>query len=269
MNADNAGVMSGPYHGSTPIMDEQSAIVNRVISDTLRVGSITLPNGQQRKFDCGVSLSDALQLAAVVRTHRARYTAETGMGDGISSLAICAALRSLRVEGCRHIAIDPLQLSAYGGAALCLLKQNGLDGFCRLMAGPTHTEAPKLILEGLTLDFAFIDGHHTFDYAFIDFFMLDKMLKPGGIVAFHDSHSPQLRRVINFIRSHRKYKLLPYQKVPLIQAGKSVASSMISRGNWWCYADRRPALIFLEKLEAWELGHPFSTGIKEGFYKRF
>jgi predicted O-methyltransferase YrrM len=234
------------------VFGEQSAIVNRVISDTLQAGSITLPNGQQRKIEGGVSLSEALQIADIVRTLRAGYTAETGMAYGVSSLAICAALRSLGVEGCRHFAIDPNQLSDYGGAALCLLKQNGLDGFCRLMDGPTHTEAPKLIREGLTLDFALIDGWHTFDYTFIDFFMLDKMLRPGGILAFHDSYGPAKRRVINFIRSHRKYKLLPYQKVPLMQAGKWAAATMISRGKWWCYADRRPSLIFLEKLGAWE-----------------
>jgi len=235
-----------------------SGDVAAIVSAALRDGKIVLPNGESRAITHNVTLPEALQLAATVQRLGCRSTAETGMAYGISSLAICAALRSLGTDVASHVAIDPNQSSEYGGAALALLRQYGLEKYCRLMEGPAHIEAPKLISEGVSLDFAFIDGWHTFDYTFIDFFLMDKLLRPGGVMAFHDSYGIPKRRVVSFILSHRKYRLLPYQKVPAFRAAKEIAAS-IKRGKPKLrpYADRRPSLIFLEKLETWEPNYDF------------
>jgi len=50
---------------------------------------------------------------------------------------------------------------------------------------------------------AFIDGWHTFDYTFIDFFFVDQVLKDGGILAFHDMYALSKQKVLNFIKTHR------------------------------------------------------------------
>jgi Methyltransferase domain len=55
--------------------------------------------------------------------------------------------------------------------------------------------SPGLLEEGIKPDFAFVDGMHTFDYAFTDFFFLDKMLKPGGVIIFDDLGYPSIRKL--------------------------------------------------------------------------
>jgi len=41
------------------------------------------------------------------------------------------------------------------------------------------------LARGVKIDFAFVDGWHTFDYTLIDFFYIDKILRSGGLVSFH------------------------------------------------------------------------------------
>jgi predicted O-methyltransferase YrrM len=45
----------------------------------------------------------------------------------------------------------------------------------------------KKILEGRKLDFLFIDGDHTYNGVKTDFEMCSKLVKKGGIIAFHDT----------------------------------------------------------------------------------
>jgi len=68
----------------------------------------------------------------------------------------------------------------------------------------SHVVLPNLVQEGVQLDFAFIDGRHRFDYALLDFFFIDQMLRVGGIVVFDDVWSPGIRKLVAFVlRSHR------------------------------------------------------------------
>jgi predicted O-methyltransferase YrrM len=46
--------------------------------------------------------------------------------------------------------------------------------------------AVRTILEERKLDFLFIDGDHTYNGAKIDFEMYSKLVRKGGIIAFHD-----------------------------------------------------------------------------------
>ena len=52
--------------------------------------------------------------------------------------------------------------------------------------------------QGERIDFAFIDGAHTFDHALVDFFYIDRMLNVGGIVAFDDLGFPCIEKVCRF-----------------------------------------------------------------------
>ena len=45
---------------------------------------------------------------------------------------------------------------------------------------------PKPLARNEKIDFAFLDGQHTFDYVLVDFFYVDKILSVGGIIVFDD-----------------------------------------------------------------------------------
>jgi predicted O-methyltransferase YrrM len=60
----------------------------------------------------------------------------------------------------------------------------------RLLRADSHHPATlrkvERILEGKPLDFLFIDGDHTYDGVRQDFETYGKLVRPGGLVAFHD-----------------------------------------------------------------------------------
>ena len=58
---------------------------------------------------------------------------------------------------------------------------------------------------GQRIDFAFIDGWHTFDYAMIDFFYVDLLLKPGGVLVIDDAWSYRaIRKLACYIVKDRR-----------------------------------------------------------------
>ena len=70
---------------------------------------------------------------------------------------------------------------------------------------PSHHVLPKLAAEGRKIDFAFIDGWHTFDHTLIDFFYIDEMLRVGGVIAIDDTDMPGIKKVCRFILKNRSY----------------------------------------------------------------
>lgn len=72
-----------------------------------------------------------------------------------------------------------------------------------LVREDSHTLATlniiKKILEGRKLDFLFIDGDHTYNGVKTDFEMYGRLVRKGGIIAFHDvcPHPPQTGCEVN------------------------------------------------------------------------
>lgn len=132
---------------------------------------------------------------------------ETGCGQGISTLAILYALERLGSGG-SHLAIDPLQTSAYKGAGVAAVERADLSGRFELMEEPSHLVLPRLLDQQRRFDFIFIDGHHSFDYVFVDFFYADLLLKEGGILVFDDVWMPQVHHVCWFLQTHKAYRRL-------------------------------------------------------------
>ena len=76
---------------------------------------------------------------------------------------------------------------------------------------------PRLLRQKEMIDFAFIDGSHLFDYAFVDFYFLDKLIPVGGIIAVDDLWMPAVRRVVSFALTNLDYEVVPLPKTaPLL-----------------------------------------------------
>src|SRR4051794_25227736 len=66
---------------------------------------------------------------------------------------------------------------------------------------------------------------HVFDHALLDFFYVDHMLRPGGIVAFDDADLPAVRRVVRYVLTNRDYAVkacLDSDAPPRSAAGRAV-----------------------------------------------
>jgi predicted O-methyltransferase YrrM len=240
--------------------------VNSVLEDIYRTGKCVDLAGAERKVTGAVPREDALILQEMVRFSKAKTTLETGVAFGLSTLAICEALKETAGADAKHYGVDPEQNSVHGGAALASLKRAGLDSVFELLEGPSHLMLPKLLEKGVTLDLAFIDGWHTFDYTLLDFFYLDKMLRPGGVMLLHDRSWPSKQKVMRFIMTHRRYKELPVLSAARPGFFKWVRRVVAAKWHWLRGAPfgivtaaiaNRPEIAAFLKLESFEPDHRF------------
>jgi len=246
--------------------------VNQVLEDIYRTGMCTDLAGKERKVTGAVPREDALILQEMVRFVKAKTTIETGVAFGLSTLAICEALTALGaipVRGespCHHYGVDPEQNTVHGGAAPASLRRAGLDSIFELLEGPSHLTLPRLLEKGVVLDLAFIDGWHTFDYTLLDFFYIDKMLRPGGVVLLHDRSWPSKQKVIRFILTHRRYKELPVRSATRPGFFKWLRHVIAAKLHWLGGAPfgivtsaiaNRPEVAAFLKLESFEPDHRF------------
>jgi len=229
--------------------------------DLYKTGTIIDKNGNERQVDSSISEAEAEILVQVVKELKARKTLETGVAFGASACAICFG-KDICNENI-HYGVDPNQNDFYGGAALALLDRVKLSQQFKLLEGPSHIMLPQLLNDNIKIDFAFIDGWHTFDYTLIDFFLIDKLLSPGGIVAFHDMQGLSKQKVLNFVLSHRRYKIEKKYRVVgnerLMKTIKFFVWRLIKEPrllfSWfhWNYQLRNSSgLIVLRKIEDYE-----------------
>lgn len=162
-----------------------------------------------------ISKKDGEFIYNFLKNKKIKKTLETGFGSGISTAYIISATKS------NHIAIDPFEKKNFNNLGLENIKKLGLSKFLRLEKDFSHNVLPKLLDEGIKIDFAFIDGMHLFDYIMLDLFYIDKLLNNNGYILFHDNWMPSTRLVSDWIKKNRKdyklihesYTLLLFQKI--------------------------------------------------------
>jgi predicted O-methyltransferase YrrM len=145
-------------------------------------------------------------LYSLVRKLRPELTIEVGMANGLSTVFIAEALRQNGTG--RHIAIDPFQHSDWGGAGMALVRKAGLESLVELVELPSHQALPELERAGKRPGLVFIDGSHLFDYVLSDFLCTDRLLPPGGLVAFDDSDWPAITAAIRYALTNRHYEVV-------------------------------------------------------------
>lgn len=163
-------------------------------------GSFINPFPTATPYDTGTILSDLIQ------KYNFEKTLEIGMAYGLSSLFMCQAHHDKGTGN--HTAIDPFQSKKWKSIGVLNIKRAGLGDKFRLFEAYSYGVLPQLLQQEEQFDFAFIDGSHLFDYAFVDFFYVDKLLQPGGYVAFDDIWMPSIRKVLYFVLRNRAYELV-------------------------------------------------------------
>jgi predicted O-methyltransferase YrrM len=138
-------------------------------------------NGKQIPIMSNLSAELAEALYQTVLKVRPAAAIEVGMAFGVSSLAILTALRDIGQSG-KLITIDPHQSTDWANCGRCAVDRAGLSGWHELIEGFDYTVLPRLLESGCKIDFAYIDGWHTFDYALLDWWYVDKILRVDGVV---------------------------------------------------------------------------------------
>ena len=185
--------------------------MNELLRSILASRSVRTEDGIERPLHSNVRSEEGDFMQAIIRKYRPRVTLEVGCAYGISSLYICEALRA--VGGTRHIIIDPGQHFPHGegpksgweGIGLANLKRAGYSDLIEFHEATSFECLPALFARGERIDFAFVDGAHTFDYVLVDFFHIDKILSVGGCIVFDDLHYPSIRKVARYILTNLPY----------------------------------------------------------------
>jgi predicted O-methyltransferase YrrM len=170
--------------------------------------------GEEFELDSEVSPEGGAMLQKLVRELHASTTLEIGLAYGISALYICDALRTK--PGARHIVIDPEQHTQWHGVGLRHLRMTGLDTMIDYRELPSHEALVDLEREGARVDVAFVDGCHTFDYVIVDMFLVDRLLRTGGVMAVDDADWPSVRKACRYFLTNRGYRV--FQCSPATQS---------------------------------------------------
>lgn len=177
-----------------------------ILQAMLATGEVREPGegGEIRPLKGHIHVGNCNALYETVRKRRPRRVIEVGLAYGASTLAILAGLRDSGSDGILT-SIDPFQKKDWRNIGLANVERAGHRDRHRLIEKPSFLALPELLQGGESCDFGYIDGWHTFDYALVDFFYLDKMCPVGGVIGFNDCGWRAVHKVTRFVKTHRKY----------------------------------------------------------------
>jgi len=176
-----------------------------ILDELIRTGVSPAPDGGSVPLQSHVLADEAEFLGRVVRCLAPVTTLEVGLAMGCSALAICDAIAG--TPHARHIVIDPRQNARplWAGIGLHNLARAGFTPLVEFHEEPSFRTLARLETERRRIQFAFIDGFHTFDFTLVDFFLIDRLLDVGGLVAFDDADWPSVRRVVRYVATNLAY----------------------------------------------------------------
>ena len=178
--------------------------MNPLLKELLDEKRTLLESGDYVEMTSHIDHECGLLLQKAIRDLRPKMALEVGLAYGMSTLYILEALEEN--GGQKLIGMDPAQHDGYWrGGGLHNIRRAGYGHLYEFHENTSQQILPKLAGEGQRIDFAFIDGWHTFDHALVDFFYIDQMLNIGGIVVFDDVGYPSIRRLCEFVVTNRDY----------------------------------------------------------------
>jgi predicted O-methyltransferase YrrM len=218
---------------------------NPVLQEAYKNKTVQHPDGHQIKVVANINEENARALYRFVTESSPKLIVEIGMAYGVSTLATLSALKA-NGEG-RMVSIDPYIGWPTGRlVALHQIQRAGLAHLHTHLHECSYLGLPRMIMSGEKVQFVYIDGCHNYDYVFTDFFLADKLLDVGGVLAFNDAGWKSVFRVINFLKKYRHYVELDVG-IAKSYRSRNILFSMIKRLQGRSSGDR-----YFRKLDNWE-----------------
>lgn len=172
-----------------------------ILREALARRRVWQASGDETELRSNVSADEARSLHRAVFALKPAVSAEVGLAQGVSTLAILQALATANV-GVHHV-IDPFQ-AHYSDAGLAMISRAGLEERFRF-----HRRFAEEVIPFLPpLQFGFIDSSHLFDLTLVEFVLLDKKLERGGVLALHDMWMPSQQAVLRYVLKNRAYEIV-------------------------------------------------------------
>jgi predicted O-methyltransferase YrrM len=239
-----------------------------VVEDVLQTGQISLRNGERIAAHSYIPRDECELLHRMAREVGATSAVEVGMAFGVSTVVLADAIASNAARSGvepKVVAIDPHQSLRDGWQDLGLLQleRAGLRHVVEFHGRPSQDVLPELARSGFRCLLGFVDGWHTFDHTLVDFFYLDRLLQPGGIIVFDDVGYPAVNAVLRFILSNREYEIVERLRSPhRAHASLRLRRAAKRRLRWLARTDRDPSPSHAELFRLLEEVH--SVAVRKG-----
>lgn len=202
--------------------------MNPILSEIEKTGITELPSGAYVKLHSHIGPGSGRVIRHAIEIARPRLGCEVGLAFGVSSLYILDAMQK-NGGGCL-IGMDPAQYdNTWQGGGLYNVRRAGFADRYEFHEETSQRVLPRLEANGTRIQFGFIDGWHTYDHTLVDFFYIDRMLDPGGIVVLDDVGYPALRRLCHFIVTNRDYEILDLDPISQNLSWKSRIKGVVQK----------------------------------------
>lgn len=178
--------------------------MNAYLNDIFKTRKYVKSDGCIIDIHSETGYDQCLFLQEIIQKNSFRKSIEIGFAYGISTLVITDAVTQF---GGTHTVIDKFQNSDWGGVGLDLLAKAGYSEKLSFFEEYSYKVLPQLLDEGSKYDFAYIDSTKQFDWLMVDFFFLDKLIKPGGVIVFDDVVFPGIRKLLRYLSQLPDYKV--------------------------------------------------------------
>jgi predicted O-methyltransferase YrrM len=184
----------------------ESAMSNAILERILATGTVEDEHGNALPLQSSnISAHEGQRISACIGRYGIERSLEVGCAYGVSSLYICDAIS--KQPNPHHVIIDPVESTYWHSVGVQNLRRAGFT-FWELIEQPSALALPSLLGSGLKVQFALIDGLHTFDQVLVDFFYVDQLLEDGGIVAFDDVGMTAINRVVRYVSNYPDYRTI-------------------------------------------------------------
>ena len=186
---------------------ELPTIRPNLLAEILARGTVESSEGRPLPLHSHLPLLECHLLQRWLTEARPRSVLEIGMAYGIASLAICEVLRQ-DPNRPRFDIIDPFQQRDWQSIGLANMDRAGFGPLYNFHPLRSEFCLPRFLEQGKQVDFVFIDGWHGFDQVLTEFYYLNRMMGPGGILVFDDRQLPAIHRACAFVSTLPFYQSL-------------------------------------------------------------
>jgi len=186
-------------------------LTNHILESILKSGVAYDPEGKAHKVHSQIDPAEGEFLQRLIRESNAQRSIEIGCAYGISSLYICDALAER--DASKHLILDPYESTYWHGVGAANLSKAGYD-FAELIERSSEYVLPELIAAGEIFDFAFIDGSHDFQYVMTDMLLINRLLRPGGLVVLDDWSMSGVYDAVKLAIKHLRFEIVDYVNRP-------------------------------------------------------
>ena len=166
---------------------------------------VEAPSGELIRIHSMISRQEADFLSNLIASDsNIKRTLEVGCAYGLSSLAICSALRER--PDAHHTIVDPFQTTDWKSVGINNLRCENLTFFSLIEEGSEFALPDLTRKQKGAFDLIFIDGVHTFDHALLDCFYSTKLLRIGGYLVIDDADMWGIPAVVSYLKNYPCYE---------------------------------------------------------------